>query len=114
MTRISWLILIAAILLPQAGGAARGDDDIKAKSPVQPAPAPEASTNQQILQTLMDLRDSQLSVLQAQLEILSILRSQGKMAPAAAVQHDEALVAGHRSGQKDHKRRPEPSLTAAR
>jgi hypothetical protein len=99
-------------MTPQAGQAAQDGDVVKQKSTVQPVP--EGSTNQQILQTLMDIRDSQLSVLQAQVEILSILRAQAKTPPVTTAQRDVAPAAARRSGRKDNKRKPDSSLSAAR
>jgi hypothetical protein len=101
-------------MAPQAGRAAQDGDEVKQKPAVQPAPVPEGATNQQILQTLMDIRDSQLSVLQAQVEILSILRAQAKTPPVTTAQRDVAPAAARRSGRKDNKRKPDSSLSAAR
>jgi hypothetical protein len=99
-------------MMPQAGRAGQDGDEVKQKPAVQPAA--EGSTNQQILQTLTDIRDSQLSVLQAQVEILSILRDLAKSPQMTTAQRDDAPVAVHRSARKDHKHKPDTSLSAAR
>jgi hypothetical protein len=114
MIRLLWIIPVVGLLAPQVGRAASNGDEAVEQHPAQQAPAPDASINKQILQTLTDIRDSQLSVLQAQVEILSLLRAQGK-APAALPAHEAApAVSGHRTAGKGHKPKPSGTLSAAR
>ena len=72
------MIPVLGLLTPQFGQAASNVDDAVEQHPTQSAPLPDASINKQILQTLTDIRDSQLSVLQAQVEILSICGPRAK------------------------------------
>jgi hypothetical protein len=114
MVRFLWIIPVVGLLTPQLGQAASNGDEAVEQHPAQPAPMPDVSINRQILQTLTDIRDSQLSVLQAQVEILSILRAQGNT-PAAAPAHEAAPpVSGHRTAAKGHKPKPNGNLSAAR
>ncbi len=124
MLRLLWLILVAGLLTPVFGrtalagdepaGQRRAEKATVSDASINQVPVSDASVNRQILQTLTDIRDSQLSVLQAQVEILSILRAQEKAPPPAAAQHDDTPASAHRSERKGHKRKPETSLSAAR
>ena len=113
MIRRLWMIPVLGLLTPQFGQAASGVDDAVDQHPTLPAPLPDSSINKQILQTLTDIRDSQLSVLQAQVEILSILRAQGKM-PVAVPPQEGAPASGHRTAAKGHKSKPNGTQSAAR
>ncbi len=113
MTRLLWMIAILGLLTPHLGQAASPGDEA-VDHPVAPQPpGPDTSINKQILQTLTDIRDSQLSVLQAQVEILSILRAQGKT-PNAAPASTAKAGSPHRTAAREHKPKPNPTLSAAR
>jgi|ERR1700677_4911258 hypothetical protein len=113
MIRISCIFLIAGMLVPPAAQAVQDGDELKDKPPGQQSAVSDRAVNEQILQTLTDIRDSQLSVLQAQVEILSILRAQAATAGTTSP-HDAASVSGHRIGARGHKPKPSASLSAAR
>lgn len=113
MSKVLWIIIVAGLLTPQPGQAGSSGADTDEQHLPQQTPVQDASVNKQILQTLMDIRDSQLSVLQAQVEILSILRAQAKT-PAAAPAPEAAPASGHRAVAKAHKPKPSVALSAAR
>jgi hypothetical protein len=113
MIRFFWIIPAVGLLTPQLCQAASNGDNAVEQRPVQQIPMPDESINKQILQTLTDIRDSQLSVLQAQLEILSMLRAQGK-APVGGPSHEVAPASSHRTVAKGHKPKSIGTLSAAR
>jgi hypothetical protein len=108
MIRLFWIILIVGLLAPRVVQAGQEEDE-SGKGQVQQAPGQDPAVNRQILQTLADIRDSQLSVLQAQVEILSILRSQAKT-PAATAAHDPAPDSSHHAAAR--KKKPKPTAQA--
>jgi hypothetical protein len=112
MIRLLGIILVVGLLMPHPGRADSSGADAVEQHPAQPTPMPDASGNRQILQTLMDIRDSQLAVLQAQVEILSILRGEGKT-PVAVPSHEAAPVSGHRTVAKGHKPKSNAILSVA-
>jgi hypothetical protein len=114
MIRFSTTLLILGTLVPQWSLAAQVGDELPQKCPVTQTTAPDAAMNSQTLQTLTDIRDSQLSVLQAQVEILSILQSQAKP-PVTASSHDTAPMPGpHATKKKRHEPRSSVNLSAVR
>jgi hypothetical protein len=112
MIRFLVIILISGLLMPHPGRAASSGDDAVEQHPAQQTPMPDASINRQILQTVTDIRDTQLAVLQAQVEILTILRAQGKTI-VAVPSHEAAPAAGHRTVAKGHKPKSNAILSAA-
>jgi hypothetical protein len=70
--------IIVVGLLASATASAAQDGIDPPQQQTRPPMVQDPGLNRQILETLKDIRDSQLSVLQAQVEILSILRSQGR------------------------------------
>jgi hypothetical protein len=124
MIRFLWVILVMGLLTPLLGRVVLAGDNAVQQLPAQQAagsdalvkqqaPMCDASANKQILQTLTDIRDSQLSVLQAQVEILSLLRAQDKT-PVAVPAHEGPPVPGHRMASKGHKPKPSGNLSAER
>jgi hypothetical protein len=113
MIRFLWVIRVVGLLTPNLGQAASVGGEPVEQRPAQQTPTADASINKQILQTLTDIRDSQLSVLQAQVEILSILRAQGKT-PVVVPAREAPPVPGHRTAAKGHKPKPSGNLSAAR
>jgi len=96
MIKVAGAIFIGSLAAAAVAQASPGGSELQ-KMPDQQSTVQDEGLNRQILQTLKDIRDSQLSVLQAQVEILSILRSSARP-PAAAHGHGAEASPGHRSG----------------
>jgi hypothetical protein len=101
MSKLRATCLVAALTVSCLAYAGQESDPPKDNDSAQTqASNSDASINRQILQTLTDIRDSQLSVLQAQIEILSILRSQEKgpaVSPTSAPVPDAVPTAPRRT-----------------
>jgi hypothetical protein len=98
-------------MLAPWGLQAAEDGDDPGQTQGQSTPIPDSLINRQILQTLTDIRDSQLATLKVQAEILSILQSQAATPPTPAREHvavppvpghrkTERVGKGHRGGAK--------------
>jgi hypothetical protein len=100
MVRLSRTVILVVGMLAPWGLQAAQDGDDPGQTQGQPTPIPDAMINRQILETLSDIRDSQLATLKVEAEILSILRSQATL-PTAAHEHVAAPpVPGHRKTER--------------